>query len=145
MKRLIVIAVLLIGVPACGTVNSLTVKRDIDKYDRIAFESLHAFQQTEEALWHSKAGWPTADQHALNGRALSTAYTLVGIVAKAGIDLKPGDPLPAVLIQELTDLTSAVAQIVALSQNGPAAVHAQAIDAQTQTASFVSAVQKRGR
>lgn len=124
---------------------SLTIKKAIDKSDRVAFESLHGFQQVEEAAWHANAPWPTADQHQKIGAALSKAFLLVSAVAQAGIDLKDGQPLPSIVVQEMTDLTSAVAQIVALSQTAPPPAVAASVDAQTNTASLVIAVQAKGR
>lgn len=143
MKRLALVLFAVVALSACGVTVTTQTRQQIDTADRIAFSGLSAYQQTEEALWHAKAAWPSASQHAANGAVLSKAFSLVAAVAQAGIDLKAGQPLSASVQQELADLTATLSTLVAQSVAGPAQIQAQAADAQSQGAVLTSAVLKK--
>lgn len=135
MKRLVLIA--LFFVVACGPVS---VKQQIHKADRVAFEALRTFQVVETAAYHARAPWPTDAQHQQIGGKLSQAYTLVIDVANAGIALRPGMPLPAQLVAEIAQLTALVADVVALSTGAPLETRTLATGAQQKTATLMQTI-----
>ncbi len=131
------IGLALSGLVGCGPIS---VKQQIDRSDRVAFEALHLFQTLESGAYHAHAPWPTVVQHQEIGAKLSQAYTLVVDVAHAGLALQTGAPIPAQLAAEVRQLTTLVADIVALAQTAPPAVKAQAVTAQQKMAALTQAV-----
>lgn len=125
MKRLVLV-VALIFVAACGP---LSVKQEIDRDDRVAFESLRVFQIMETGLYHGNQPWPTAEQHQQIGAKLSQAYGLVISVANAGLTLKPGVPASDQVITEVALLGKLVGEIVGMAGSAPPNVRSQATKA----------------
>lgn len=143
MKRLLL--VLCLSLTACA--GNLTPKVRIDRADRIAFESVRAFQTAETASFHACAApcpWE-ATHRTINGK-VSDAYTLIIDVANLGLSLVPGQAMPANVIAELALLTKTVADIVALvpTQAG-ATAKTNATTAQQKTAVLVDTIQNGGR
>lgn len=132
----LIIAIATFTIVGCG--GTLSVKQNIDKYDQVAFASIHAFQVVEEAAYHSHQAWPSEAQHQQIGAALSKAYTLVVSIAQAGIALKDGQPLPDAVKTDMAILSKLVADIVGMSAGSPGA--STAATAQTKVAALTTAV-----
>lgn len=139
MKQLILV-LLLASVPACA--GQLAPKQTIDRADRTAYAALRSFQVAEETAWHSKQTWPTAAQHQAIGAKLSLAYSGVVSLATLGLDLQPGQPLPAQAAKLIADTTQAVVDIVAVVNAGAATgLQQQIADAKAKVGLLVSQVQ----
>lgn len=137
IAMLLLACVLGASLSACGPAS---VKQQIDRDDRVAFESLRTFQTLESGAYHAKLPWPTAAQHQAIGAKLSTAYTLVIDVANAGLVLKTGVPASAQLITEAATLAKLVSEIVDLAKLAPVNVSDAAAKAQTTTTALVTHV-----
>ena len=134
MKRILFA---LVFVTACGPIS---LKQQIDRDDRVAFESLRLFQTMESGAYHAKAPWPTDAQHREIGGKLSQAYTLVIDVASAGLALKTGVQASDQIITETALLGKLVGEIVALTQTAPPNVSAQATKLRNDTTALVHTV-----
>ena len=135
MKRLFLV---LFFISACS--GAISVKQQIDRDDRVAFESLHFFQLTESALYHANAPWPSNAQHQQIGAKLSQAYTLVIDVANGGLALKPGAKASDQLLTEAATLAKLVGDIAELAKPAPPNVQAQAAKAKVDTTALVNSV-----
>ncbi len=127
----------------CG--GNISVKQQVDRADRTAFESLRALQKLEGQAYAAKLPWPTAQQHRDINSKLSAAYLLVIDVANAALALKAGDPLPASLAAASAQLEKLVADIVSLASPGPFAVVDAAKKAQTDTRKLTSTATPGGK
>jgi hypothetical protein len=127
-----------------GAGAPISAKQQIDRSDRVAFESLHLFQLTESSLYHAKAPWPSAEQHQQIGAKLSQAYVLVIDVANAGIALAPGAKITDQVLSNIATLVKLVNDIVDLVKTAPPNVQAQASKAEADTTALVTTVQAAG-
>lgn len=125
---------------ACA--GHLTPKVQIDRADRVAFESLRGFQLAETAAFRAGLPWPTDAVHRQINAKLSSAYALVIDVANVGLSLQPGQALPADVRASLAALTQAVADILALvAPSAGAEIQTTATAAQRSTATLVTTIQ----
>lgn len=120
--RLPTLAALALALTALAAVPTTTagcapvsVKQQIDRADRTAFESLRTFQRVETAAFKAGLPWPTAQQHRDINSKLSRAYLVVVDVANAALALKPGEPAPAQIAESLGQLQKLVDDVVALA------------------------------
>ena len=135
----VVACMLAVTMAACG---GKSVKVQVDRADRGAFQALRSFQLAEGAAFKVHAPWPTADQHKSIGDKLSKSYTLVIDVAQIGIDLQPGQSLPAAASAELDELIKTVGDLAALVGQ-PATPEARAkMDAATSAVKALVAIVK---
>lgn len=137
MKRL---ALLLVAALVFGNCGGISVKQQIDRDDRVAFESLRLFQLSETAAFRARAPWPTAAQHQQIGAKLSQAYDLVIDVANAGLALQPGVAASDQIVTETVLLLKLVGEIVTLAQAAPPNVVSQAIKAHADTQALTQTV-----
>jgi hypothetical protein len=131
-----------LGLCVQSCAGHLSPKVQIDRADRVAFESLHGFQLAETAAFRSGAPWPPADVHRQINAKLGAAYPLVVDVANIGLQLKPGQAIPADVTQSLATLTQTIADLVALVKPpAPTSLQAKAADAQQKTSALVITIQ----
>ncbi len=139
----LLLVVALVGLPACSQngAPATSPKVIIDTADRGAFDALRAFQLSEEAAYHAKLPWPTPAQHQSINVKVSRAYQLIVDVATIGIDLPPGNTLTVADLDVIAQLSTIVADIVALTRSGAAAnLQTAAVTAQTKVAVLTTAV-----
>lgn len=113
MKRFITAVALTAALAGTGCASSFQqIQRQTYVADSIAYASLSAFQRIEEAQWHAKAAWPTADQHQQNGHDLAIAFATVREVAKQVDAWQAGQPLSENVRHQLTLLSATIVDLL---------------------------------
>lgn len=122
-----------------------TPKIIIDQADRTAYVSTRAFQTAEEAAWHAKAPWPTAEQHQQIGAKLSGLYQAIIDVANIGIALPPGTNLSAADLAALSQLTQLVTDLTTLVTTATPTIQADWTQAKADIGSLTTRVRARAK
>jgi len=135
--RAVGVALVLVLAAGCGGVSP---KVAIDRADRAAYVALRTFQVQEQAAWHGRAAWLSADRHVEINRRVSAAYQLIADVANLGISLPQGSHFTVDDLAALAKLTQVVADIIQLTKGAPPVVQQDAAALQRTAAALKAAV-----